>query len=492
MAHDHDSEGSAGALVKGIDAFRRKSVVVVGDLMLDEYIQGRAERISPEAPVPVVNVQSSDYRLGGAANVAHQVAVLGGAVMLGGVVGRDIQGEQVIRSAEAAGIDTRAVLCRADRCTTRKLRILSQGQQLVRADWEDAAPHENCVDELLAVLEAEPLPNVIVLSDYAKGVVTHDLVVRLIALAHRSRCRLLVDPKSRDFGLYRGASILTPNHRELEAALGKQVPLDAEAIAIATRPLVNELELEAIVVTLGGTGMIVVPADDDYSFIHAIRRAVYDVTGAGDTAMAVLALGIASGLAIPDAARIANVAAGLAVTEIGTVAVNAESIRNALLRLPPNKILTSVELAGRSAGWREVGKRIVFTNGCFDLLHTGHLALLRKAAALGDILVLAINSDESVRRIKGNGRPVVAQGDRAALLAALDCVDAVTIFDEDTPIEAIRRIRPDVLVKGADYRLEDVVGRDFVEADGGRIALIPLVSERSTSAIVEQIRRIQP
>jgi D-beta-D-heptose 7-phosphate kinase/D-beta-D-heptose 1-phosphate adenosyltransferase len=486
---DHEGAVSAEALLEGIDAFPGRSVAVVGDLMLDEYIQGRAERISPEAPVPVINVHSSDHRLGGAANVAHQVAVLGGAVRLGGVLGKDTQGEQVIRSAHAVGIDTRAVLCRADRCTTRKLRILSQGQQLVRADWEDTASCENCVNELMAALDVEPLPDVIVLSDYAKGVVTRDLVAQLIALAERSSCRLLVDPKSPDFGLYRGASILTPNHRELETALGKKLPIDGDAIALATRPLVRALELEAIVVTLGGSGMIVVPAEDDYSFIHAIRRTVYDVTGAGDTAMAVLAVGIAAHLGIADAARIANVAAGLAVTEVGTVTVNTESIRDALQRLAPNKILNAVELAARAASWRAVGKRIVFTNGCFDLLHTGHLALLRKAAVLGDILVLAINSDASVRRLKGNGRPVVGQHDRAAMLAALECVDAVTVFDDDTPLETIRRIRPSVLVKGADYQKEDVVGRELVESSGGRVALIPLIPERSTSAIVEHIRR---
>jgi D-beta-D-heptose 7-phosphate kinase / D-beta-D-heptose 1-phosphate adenosyltransferase len=487
----HDSVEGADALITAIDAFNGQSVLIVGDLMLDEYLQGNAERISPEAPVPVVRVRHTEQRLGGAANVAQQVAVLGGKVTLAGLIGEDAQGRQIVESARSLGIDTRAILCRKDRCTTRKLRILSQSQQLLRADWEDTAPSHDAATEMLGAIAGMPSPEVIVLSDYAKGVVTPDLVVRLVEFARPSGCRILVDPKSPDFGLYRGASILTPNLRELETALGVRVPIDGDGIARATRPLVQSLGLDAIIVTLGGSGMIVVPAQDDYTFIHATRRAVFDVTGAGDTAVAVLALGIAAGMQIGDAARIANVAAGLAVSEVGTVAVNAASIQSALLHLPANKIIFPIELAGRAARWRASGKSIVFTNGCFDLLHTGHLTLLRKAAALGDILVLAINSDDSIRRIKGSGRPVIAQADRAALLAALDCVDAVTIFDDDTPLETIRQIRPHVLVKGADYRAEDVVGRDLVEAAGGRIALIPLIAEKSSSSIIEKIHRIQ-
>lgn len=487
----HDSVEGVDTLIAAIDAFSGTSVFIVGDLMLDEYIQGSVERISPEAPVPVVRVHDSEQRLGGAANVAHQVAVLGGTVKLAGLIGEDAQGQRIVESAEALGIDTRAVLRRKDRCTTRKLRILSQGQQLVRADWEDTAPSHDAAEAMLAAFASIPPPKVIVLSDYAKGVVTPNLVARLTEFARRSECRLLVDPKSPDFGLYRGANILTPNLRELEIALGVRLPIDGEAIARAARPLAQALELEAIIVTLGGFGMMVVPTRDEYTFIHATRRAVFDVTGAGDTAMAVLALGIASGMRIVDAARIANIAAGLAVTEVGAIAVNATSIQGALMQLPANKIIFPIELAGRAARWRASGKSIVFTNGCFDLLHTGHVALLRKAAALGDILVLAINSDDSIRRIKGSGRPVITQADRAALLAALDCVDAVTIFEDDTPLETIRQIRPHILVKGADYRIEDIVGRDLVEAAGGRIALIPLIAEKSSSAIIETIRRMQ-
>lgn len=467
--------------------------VVVGDLMLDEYIAGTVDRISPEAPVPVVRVKDTELRLGGAANVARQMAALGVSVSLAGVVGADAAGEDVLRLCAEAAIDTRAVLRSAERNTTRKLRVLGHSQQLLRMDWEDTRPcAPSMIADLLKRLEDIRRPDVIVLSDYAKGVVTAQAIEGAMAVGARYDASVLVDPKHRDFRRYRGATTITPNLRELEAAAGAHVnPDDPAAVAAAARALTVAANLRAMVVTLGARGMLVVPADGPEISIPAVQRAVFDVTGAGDTAIAVLAVSLAARASFVAAAQIANAAAGIAVGQVGTVAVDVDGIRAALTEAAMGKVLSRDEVATRAASWRLAGKRIAFTNGCFDLLHSGHLALLRESRKLGDVLVLAINSDASIRRLKGPDRPLVGQAERAALLAALDCIDAVTIFEEDTPLETIRRVRPQVLVKGADYRIDEVVGREFVEADGGRVALVPLVPEKSTTALVQRIRGVR-
>lgn len=484
------SSSSLDSLLATLDRYSALRVWVIGDLMLDEYIAGAVERISPEAPVPVVRVRESEHRLGGAANVARQVAALGAQVTLGGLIGDDVAGAQLLRMCESAGIDTRAVVRCSDRRTTRKLRVLGHSQQLLRLDWEDGQPSPQLATiEMLEHLTAGEWPDVIVLSDYAKGVLTREAVSRIVRLQAEGAGPVVVDPKQRDFRHYRGATTVTPNLREFEAAIGHAFdPDDHTSIAAAARTLVAAADLDSMVVTLGDRGMLVVPADDTETHIPAVRRAVYDVTGAGDTAIAVLALSLAARAPLNAAAQIANTAAGIAVGEVGAVAVDATRIRAALADAPTGKILTRDEMAARAASWRMSGKRIVFTNGCFDLLHAGHLSLLNGAARLGDVLVLAINSDASVRRLKGSERPLVSQAERAALLAALECVDAVTIFDEDTPLETLQQVRPHVLVKGADYKVDEVVGRELVESSGGRVALVPLLPEKSTSALVERIR----
>ena len=489
--------GSSSAhrtLLEILDGCRGREVWVVGDLMLDEYVQGPVERISPEAPVPVVRVRDVEYRLGGAANVARQVAALGGRVALGGRIGDDDTGRRLLADCARAGIDTRGVVTDGGRRTTRKLRVLGHGQQLLRLDWEDPEPCGQALSSrLLLQLQAGARPDVIILSDYAKGVLTDAAIAALTAAAHAMKCPVFVDPKRRDLAAYRGASVLTPNLGELSVAAGSPLdPDDLQAIAAAARPFIEAAQLDAMVVTLGDRGMLLVAADGSQRHVPAVRRAVSDVTGAGDTVVAVLAVALAGGADIEQAMEIANVAAGLAVGEVGAVAIEPARIRSALSDLPGGKILGREELAARVAGWRVAGKRVVFTNGCFDLLHAGHLALLHEAARQGDVLVLAINSDESVRRLKGPERPIVPAAERAALLAALSCVDAVTIYDEDTPLETLRAVRPHVLVKGQDYTIANVVGRELVESEGGRVALVPLMAEKSTSALVERIRRSQP
>jgi D-beta-D-heptose 7-phosphate kinase/D-beta-D-heptose 1-phosphate adenosyltransferase len=340
---------------------------------------------------------------------------------------------------------------------------------------------------MVSKLANGPRPNAIILSDYAKGVLTPETIASVTAL--RGGQPVVVDPKHRDFTRYRGATTVTPNLRELENAVGRALdPDDTAEIAAAARPLALAADLDSIVVTLGDRGMLIVPAQAESVSVPAIQREVYDVTGAGDTAISVLTLSLASSAPLAAAAQLANTAAGISVGQIGAVAVDTVSIRDALLARPDSKILSAEDLVARMATWRMAGRRIVFTNGCFDLLHAGHLSLLNQAARLGDVLVVAINSDASVCRLKGPERPLVPQEDRASVLAALGFVDAVTIFDEDTPLEVLQTIRPDVLVKGGDYQLNDVIGRDLVESAGGRVVLVPLTPERSTTALVERIR----
>jgi D-beta-D-heptose 7-phosphate kinase/D-beta-D-heptose 1-phosphate adenosyltransferase len=486
--NDEVLTADVSSLLAILDRFTGMNIWVVGDLMLDEYVMGAVERISPEAPVPVVRVRDTEHRLGGAANVARQVAALGAKVTLAGVIGEDAAGTDFLRLCEASNIDTRAVIRLSERRTTRKLRVLGHSQQLLRLDWEDVRPCTPQVSiRMVSKLTAGPPPDAIILSDYAKGVLTSETITAVTGL--RGTGPVVVDPKHRDFTRYRGATTVTPNLRELEAAAGQSLDADdPEAIAAAARPLARAAGFEAMVVTLGDRGMLVVPVEGENIPVPAIQRAVYDVTGAGDTAISVLTLSLAAKATLHSAAQLANAAAGVSVGQIGAVAVDSGSIRDALTARPEGKILGREDLVARAATWRMAGKRIVFTNGCFDLLHAGHLSLLSQAAKLGDVLVLAINSDASVRRLKGPERPLVPQEDRAAVLAALGFVDAVTIFDEDTPLEVMQSVRPNVLVKGGDYKLEDVVGREFIEAGGGRVVLVQLTPEKSTTALVERIR----
>ena len=476
------------ALLALPDRFADLRVWVVGDLMIDEYVSGAVERISPEAPVPVVRAHGSEHRLGSAGNVARQIATLGARVSVAGICGQDAPGEQLLTLCARAGIDTRAVLRLPGRHTTRKLRVVSHSQQLLRLDWEDVQP---CAAEtsaqLLAQLAAGERPDAIILSDYAKGVLTPETIAGILRV--RGAVPVVVDPKHRDFSRYRGATTVTPNLHELEVAAGRTLDVaDLPGIAAAARTLMASAGVESLVVTLGNHGMLVVPPAGVEVAVPAMRHEVYDVTGAGDTAIAVLTLALGAHAPLAQAAQLANAAAGVSVCQVGAVAVSAASIRDALAAHPDGKLLSRQELAARAATWRTEGKRIVLTNGCFDLLHAGHLALLSQAAKQGDVLVLAINSDASVRRLKGSERPLVPQAERAALLAALTFVDAVTIFEEDTPLAVLETVRPHVLVKGGDYQPSEVVGRELVEAAGGRVVIVPLTPERSTSSLVARIR----
>jgi D-beta-D-heptose 7-phosphate kinase/D-beta-D-heptose 1-phosphate adenosyltransferase len=360
---------------------------------------------------------------------------------------------------------------------------------LLRIDWEDRdilSPADS--QALINKMVLCPPPDATLLSDYAKGVVTLPIISDLTCEGRRTG-PIILDPKHRDFSRYRGAHILTPNLRELSESVGHALSVsDLPAISLAARSQLRTGRFEHLVVTLGDHGILIVPAEGPELLIPALKRAVYDVTGAGDTVAAVLTACLATGATLTDSAYIANAAAGIAVGQIGAVAVPPGQIADAITGKSQSKVFSLESLQRQIGKWRAAGKRIVFTNGCFDLLHPGHLSLLSYAKSLGDVLVLAINSDAAIRRLKGASRPVVSQSDRAAMLSALSCVDAVTIFDEVTPLAIISQVQPDTLVKGQDYRLDEVIGRDVVEAAGGRVVLAPLLSNYSTTSLLARAR----
>ncbi len=462
-------------------------VVVAGDVMLDQYIWGEVERISPEAPVPIVRATLRDEKPGGAANVAMNLAALGACVTLVGLAGKDRE-QQTLESLLADhGIEPSLVTL-ASTPTTTKLRILSGHQQMMRIDSErtTALSSEDCQQLLQRAFAAISDAAVVVLSDYAKGVLTEEVCQALIGEARRRRVPVLVDPKSPNFARYRCATAICPNRKELAAATG-EVASDLNALLNAGQALVPALEVEYIAVTLGEKGIAVLQPNSR-SHAPAVVRQVYDVSGAGDTVIAVLALAAANKIPIKTAIRLANVAAGTVINKIGTVPVQREELLGALseqiaLRMD-KKVLQRDRLPGRISAWRSAGERIVFTNGCFDILHVGHISLLEEARRKGERLIVGLNSDESVRRLKGPLRPVVAEQERARVLAALSSVDAVVIFEEDTPLRLIETIRPDVLVKGGDYTEDTVIGAHEVRACGGRVELIPLVGNISTSRLI--------
>ena len=469
--------------------WRNAPVLVVGDVMLDKYVWGDVQRISPEAPVPVVRATWQNERPGGAANVAMNLAGLGACVTVAGFAGGDEEQERLESMLAETGIEP-ALIEVAAIPTTTKLRIFSGNQQMMRLDTEAIPlPSDAAYTELLERIQGLlPQVSVVVLSDYAKGVLTEALCHSVIAGAGKLGIPVLVDPKHRDFSRYRGASAICPNLKELSTATGESVA-DIDRLLAAGQAQLDLLDMEFMVVTMGDRGIAVLRKD---SRLHApaVVRQVYDVSGAGDTVVAVLALAIACDVEIETAIHLANIGAGIVVNKVGTVPLQREELLGALsqeliLHLE-EKVLPLERLLSRVAAWRSTGDRVVFTNGCFDIVHIGHITLLERAHRQGDRLIVALNSDESVRRIKGPLRPVVGEHERARILAALSAVDAVVVFPESTPLKLIEAIRPDVLVKGGDYCEEGVVGAREVRAWGGRVELIPVVEGVSTTRLIAQ------
>lgn len=467
-----------------IPDFSKTHVVVVGDVMLDRYMFGSTGRISPEAPVPVVHVHETDDRPGGAANVAVNLASLGAATRLVGVVGQDAAAAELERILSQRNIDCNFAAA-SDRPTITKTRVQSRGQQLIRLDQENAVamPGDAVVGALRKSLKKA---GAVVLSDYGKGALAE--VRELIGVCRDASVPVLVDPKGTDFRKYAGASLLTPNQTEFEAVVGV-CDSDEDMVARA-RTMVDDLDLAALLVTRSEKGMLLVEAGADPVFLSTQAREVYDVTGAGDTVIATLAGAVACGQDLPSAAALANLAAGLVVRKIGVATVTPGEISAALhQRGQGGRGLVDLdELLALVAESHDRNERVIMTNGCFDVLHAGHVAYLEEAKSLGDRLIVAVNDDDSVRRLKGESRPINALEDRLLVLAGLAAVDWVVPFSEDTPASLISKVLPDILVKGGDYKTEEIAGAKDVLQNGGEVRVLSFRDGHSSSRIIDRLR----
>jgi D-beta-D-heptose 7-phosphate kinase/D-beta-D-heptose 1-phosphate adenosyltransferase len=489
--------GVSGAPFETVLAqFASRRILVVGDLMLDRFSYGHVGRISPEAPAAVINLDRVEEAVGGAGNVARNIASLDAQCDLVGMVGTDEAATAICRClGETSNIEAHLVHA-PERVTTVKSRFVAKlhNTHLLRADVEDASAISPELQQKLVRIVAELMPQVdaVLLSDYSKGLLTDDCIRAIIEHARKAGKFVVVDPKGRRYERYAGADFMTPNLNELSQAVGAPVDTEEHQIA-AARKLLTMTKGRAVLVTRSENGVLVVPADDEATSFIASARSVIDVSGAGDTLVAGFTLALASGASIANAARLANYAAGIAVSKFGTACVTHKELSDALLSRPDfhitSKIFDAVpDLRQAVAKWREDGLVVGFTNGCFDIIHEGHIEILSEARSHCDRLIVAINSDASVARLKGPTRPIQSERARAKVISALAFVDAVITFDTETPLDLIADIKPNVLVKGADYKVEEVVGRSIVEANGGRVVLVPLVPNSSTTRIVEKMK----
>lgn len=467
-------------------------ILCVGDVMLDHFVYGTVDRISPEAPVPVLKVNRETQMLGGAGNVVRNIAALGARATLVSVVGDDAAGHTVSRLiGDEANIEA-SLITVPHRQTSLKVRHVASNQQMLRIDRETTAPLDTDDEERVckAVDDEMASCHAVILSDYAKGVLTPRVIERVCAAARKAGKTVITDPKSTDLTRYRGVNVLTPNAKELAAATGLSVSSD-DAAEKASLSALDKAGFQAILVTRSEHGMTLVERNRPTRHYPAFAREVFDVSGAGDTVIATLAAAVGAGASLADAAFLANVAAGIVVGKAGTAVIRPDELAHAIhaedLRGVEAKIKTLGAAIDTVATWRSRGTRLGFTNGCFDLIHPGHISLLRQARAQCDRLVVGLNTDASVKRLKGPTRPINAEMARAVVLAALESVDMVVLFDEETPIELIKAMRPDVLIKGADYTVDKVVGGDFVNSYGGRVFLAELTPGQSTTNIVQRM-----
>ncbi len=465
--------------------FNKANVLVIGDIMLDCYWMSTTGRISPEAPVPVAHVRKVEEKPGGASNVALNVSALGSDATLIGRIGKDDAGKTLQDLLEAEKIT-----CHFHKTNTvptiSKIRVISQHQQLIRLDFEQPEAEFDC-DKIIKIYN-KCLANVdaVIISDYGKGI--NICIPALIQAAAKLRIPVLVDPKNTNFSIYRGASIITPNFTEFEAVVGKCV--DEKDIVSKALQLIQEYELEALLVTRGSQGMSLVRKNEEPLHISTHAQEVFDVTGAGDTVIATLGAALAAGENLADATRLANMAAGIVVQKLGAATASPAELRRELRRQQDSwlGVINETHLLEEIADAKAHGETIVMTNGCFDILHAGHVAYLEQAKALGDRLIIAVNDDASIKRLKGDDRPVNHLEQRMAVLAGLRCVDWVVSFSEDTPERLIKKITPDILVKGGDWKIEDIVGSDYVQKHGGKVMSLPYVDDQSTTNIINRIR----
>ncbi len=461
--------------------FNNITISVLGDLMLDRYLFGKSDRISPEAPVPVVNISKTEDRAGGAANVAINLNQLGIQTNLLGLLGDDQEGQNLENILSKAGVRCHLKKIKSTN-TTVKTRIQSRGQQLIRFDKDSSNNESIFLDNEINNIIINS--NALIVSDYEKGATVG--IEKILKFCRKNNVLTLVDPKGLCFKKYKFAGVLTPNENEFEAVVGKC--RDENEMLKRSSELISDLQLEAILITRGHKGMLLVTEDGGFNHLQAEARDVYDVTGAGDTVISVLAASIAAGEKIIDAAKLANIAAGIVVGKIGVESVSPSQLKNKINQKKQSGVCSIEEIENISKIAREDGRKIVMTNGCFDILHAGHIKYLEEAKALGDTLIIAINDDESVVRLKGKHRPINPLSDRMKVLDGLASSDFIVPFGEDTPIELINLIKPDILVKGGDYSINDVVGADEVREYGGDVKILSYLDGYSSSKIIEKLK----
>jgi D-beta-D-heptose 7-phosphate kinase/D-beta-D-heptose 1-phosphate adenosyltransferase len=475
-----------------VEKFAGCRILVVGDLMVDEYLWGNVERISPEAPVQIVSVASEEHTLGGAGNVISNLVALGANVSAAGVVGSGINGQLVLKKLEALGVNTRGVIQDRERMTTRKTRVIANHQHVLRFDREVKTDISRQTMNKICRATGEMIAetDLILVSDYNKGLITRALMAKLDAAAQKYGKMLIVDPKGRDFKKYAGASLITPNKKETALASGIEI-VDESSLSRAARHLIEKTGINKILVTCGKEGMVYFDQSTSPYRIRTQARQVFDVSGAGDTVLALLGLGIAAGYSIRDAIALANTAAGIVVGKVGTATVTKAELAAALGQIPAltlDKQKTLAELAIIARKLENNGKRIVLTNGCFDLLHVGHIKLLSASKQLGDVLIVALDDDQSVKQLKGSDRPIIRENERLRIISALDSVDHVIIFSSHELNDVIEAVRPAVLTKGSNYGTEAVRGREIVERYGGRVEIIPITENISSTSIINSIK----
>ena len=469
-----------------------RRILVIGDVMLDRFVSGSVDRISPEAPIPVLRAERQEHMLGGAGNVARNLTALGFSCTLIGVVGNDEEGEIVRRLADAEQIGHFLVVSDG-RKTTSKWRFIGASQQLLRVDWEEDGllPRHTATELSRKVAEHVVGVDAIILSDYGKGVLDDPLISSTIATARRNTSPVVVDPKGASYARYQGATAITPNKMELRQASGNAPTETDEEVSRAAYAILESCGIEAMVATRGAAGLAVIERTGEKTFRQSVAREVFDVSGAGDTVVAILAAALAQGLGLVPAADLANAGAGIVVSKLGTSVVTAdeliEAVRTSERSRSSEKLKSLGALLAQVESWKNSHLEVGFTNGCFDLLHPGHIHLIEQARAQCDRLIVGLNSDASVTRLKGEGRPIYDEAARAIVLSSLASVDAVVVFEEDTPLNLINAIVPNVLIKGADYRRETVVGHEIVEAAGGRIFLADLKDGFSTPRTVQRL-----
>ncbi|MEI7942613.1 MAG: bifunctional D-glycero-beta-D-manno-heptose-7-phosphate kinase/D-glycero-beta-D-manno-heptose 1-phosphate adenylyltransferase HldE [Candidatus Riflemargulisbacteria bacterium] len=466
-----------------MELLANKRILIYGDIMLDKYFTGKVSRISPEAPVPVVKVDNEHMTLGGSANVANNISKLGNMPILIGFLGKDKNADELLNLGQQEGIQIDSMVTNSP--TITKIRVIGGHQQITRLDFEE---HLNLNKENLISLETKinQIVNtnlgVVIISDYLKGSCTIDTCQLIIKQCQNYKIPVIVDPKGSDWNKYNGAFMLTPNLKELEQVSNVEISNTDDQITKYALPLLEKYNLKYILVTRSEKGMILISQNKIINFSTEAKE-VYDVSGAGDTVIATVSLGVALGMEIEEAVKMANLAAGIVVSKFGTTPIYKDELLKAMNEVS-TKLVSGAELLRIISQEKKKCKKIVFTNGCFDILHKGHLSYLREASKLGDIFILGLNSDGSVKRLKGNDRPINNEEDRAEVLSFLDFIDYITIFDEETPYELIKSIKPDVLVKGGDYKAENVVGREF----SGKVEILPFVDGYSTTNIINKMK----